>query len=362
MLMYPKSTIALIAAAMLAALPLHGQILSLESGLLNDDIPATTQQHRLALHYPLSGEVVSQSSYRYLFADQDPFSGLSGLRVPLHTFEQTVRARLLVTGLHVNASGSLTLLPTDALVGDFRLGAAYAIPVQVNPGDPPILFTVRADGGRSRDLSVTTAMYENVSYRDAAGQLDISLMEVLDISARAQRSWYSDGNRKEAAYAYLLANVFAYPKITVGYAWSWTDTERSNWTATGTSFNPSTREYRFEYFYYPYFTPLKERGHLAIAILQWYLFDQVLLHAKATVPVYSRGRLKYMPEVGRSPVPIDFDVTYEIEDILPTQYEAGLITEVFDPVVVSASFEYFSKPYYSYTAGRLGLQYRFGGE
>jgi hypothetical protein len=362
MLRYPKHTVALIAAALLAALPLHSQILSLESGLLRDDIPANIQQHRLALNYSLSGALISQSSYRYLFADQEPFSGLTGLRVPLHTLEQTFRARLLSTGLQVQASGSMTLLPTDALVGDFRLGASYDIPVYINPGDPPITLTLRADAGRSRDLSVTTAMLENISYRDAAGQLDISLMEVLDISARAQRSWYSDGNRKEAAYAYLLANVFPDPKITVGYAWSWTDTERSNWSATGTSFDPSMREYHFEYFYYPYFTPLKERGHLAIAILQWYLFDKVLLHGKATIPVYSRGRLKYMPAVGRSPVPIDFDLTYEIEDILPTQYEAGLITEIFDPVLVSVLAEYFSKPYYSYTAGRIGLQYRFGSD
>ncbi|MCZ7556205.1 MAG: hypothetical protein M5R41_07380 [Bacteroidia bacterium] len=355
----PRHTAILIAVAMFAAHPLHGQILSLESGLLRDDIPADIQQHRLALNYPLSGELISQSSYRYLFADQNPFSGLERLRVALHTVEQAFRARWLATGLQLHISGALTLLPTDAIVGDFRLGAAYDIPVSVSAGDPPILFTLKADAGRSRDQSVTTALVENISVRDAAGQLDISLMEVLDISARAQRSWYSDGNRKESAYAYLLANVFADPKITLGYAWSWTDTERSNWSATGTSFNPSTREYRFEYFYYPYFTPLMERGHLAIAILQWYLFDEVLLHGKATVPVYSRGRLKYMPEAGRSPVPIDFDVTYEIEDILPTQYEVGLITEVFDPVVVSVFAEYFSKPYYSYTAGRLGLQYRF---
>lgn len=201
-------------------------------------------------------------------------------------------------------------------------------------------------------------MHENISFREAAGQIDISVMEEFDVVGRITRDWYSDGNRKDAGYAYLLAHILSEPKLMLGYAWSWANTERSNWQATGAEFDPGTGQFNFEYFYYPYFTPLQERGHQIVAIAQWWLFNSVLLHGKATIPVASRGRLKYMPESGRSPVPIDYDVTYEIDDILPEQYELGIITEALHPVVISVSGEYFSKPYYTYTAGRLALQYR----
>ncbi len=354
--------IVILAALALSPIVTHAQVVSLESGLLRDDIPALIQQSKLSLLYPLSGEIISQTSYRYLFADQDPFNGIPRLRVPLHTLEQAFHARVLTTGLSVDAKGSLTMLPTDKFVGDFGLGAAYALPVPVSPGDPPIIFTARVEGGRSRDLSVSTAMHENISHREAAGQLDVSLMEVLELSGRAMRFWYNDGNRKDAAYGYLLANVLANPKIVLGYAWSWTDTKWSNWRATGTEFDPATRDYTFEYFYYPYFTPLKERGHYALAIVQWFIHESVLLHAKATVPVHSRGQLKYMPVTGRTPFPIDYGVTYEVEDILPTQYEGGILASLTEQVTLGISVEYFSKPYYTYTAGRLALQYNFGGE
>jgi hypothetical protein len=337
----------------------YAQTVSLEASLLRDDIPADMQQSSISVLLPLGINYYSTSSYRYLFADQRDFHGLQRIRLPLHTMEQKFDAHFFGSGLAFSALGAITRLPSDVMVGDYYLTASWAWPWMISQGEAPIIFTLKAEGGRSRETSVSTAIQENIFSRQAAAQLDISLMEVLSISARSARQWYNDGNRLDAAYAYLLANLYYQPNISVGYAWAWMDSERSNWTATDVQFDPFTRQFNYQYFYYPYFTPLKERGHHAVAILQWYLFNSVLLHAKATVPVYSRGRLKYMPDAGATPVPVDYHASYEIKDILPTQYEAGLLTDVLAPVTLGMFVEYFSKPYYSYTGGRLVLQYKF---
>jgi hypothetical protein len=341
----------------LAPVSAVAQVISLGSEVLRDDIPATIQRSRAAVTWQVDDHWISHTGYRYVFADQDPFNGLPRLRPSLHALDQTVELRLPSLGLGAHAKGSFSRVDGGAYFGDYELGLRYAHSFAVADGYPPLRLALRLAGGRERNLSVSTAIVENVGMRHALAEADVTVFETLQLVGNAAREWYIDGNRKDVAYFYALIHALDEPKIAFGYAYSWADSERSTWSMTGSSFDPRQREFSYSYFYYPYFTPLAERGHMFIGLVQWPVTDWLLVHGKASLPVWSRGMLKWMPETGRTPTPIDYGVAYDVEDILPTQIEGGLIVQVARPLTVDIGVASFSKPYYRYVSGRLTVLY-----
>jgi len=342
---------------LLAAASAPAQVISTGTTLLRDDIPATIQQSHLRLAWPFAERFVSRTGYVYIFADQEAFNGLPRLRPALHRLSQSLEASIPEWNLHVLGEGSLSRVHTERWFGDFRAAAAYRQKLMLRRRGLPLTVSLRAEGGRARDLSVSTAIAEHVSPEYAESQADFSLADRLQLVGHVNRRWYRDGNRVDNVYAYALLHAVHSPRVSIGYAYAWSDSEFSTWSMTGSSFEPRGRTFSYEYFYYPYFSPLQERGHLFIGILQWMITPSVLVHGKASIPFWSRGQLKYMPETGRTPVPIDYGVQYELDDILPTQYDAGLYVSLSSAISVDLSISYFSKPYYEYVSGGLSLVY-----
>lgn len=344
---------------MMASIPAPGaaQVVTLSTELLRDDIPATIQRSRAGLSWQADDHWVSHTAYRYVFADQEPFNGLPRLRPALHAFDQTMEVRLPAVGLGAHAKGTLSRVEGGRYFGDYELGLRYTRSFPVADGLPPLRLALRAAGGRERNTSVSTAIVENVSMRHAVVEADVTVLDALQLVGNAAREWYIDGNRKDVAYLYALVHALDLPKIAFGYAYSWADSERSSWSMTGSSFDPRQRHFSYDYFYYPYFTPLAERGHMFIGLVQWPVTDWLLVHGKASIPFSSRGLIKWMPGTGSTPVPIDYGVTYSMEDILPTQIEGGLILQVARPLTLDLGVASFSKPYYRYVSGRLTVLY-----
>ncbi|MDX9759016.1 MAG: hypothetical protein RBU27_07645 [Bacteroidota bacterium] len=333
------------------------QVVTLSTELLRDDIPATIQRSRAAVTWQPAAQWVSETGYRYVFADQDPFNGLPRLRPALHALDQTIELRLPSLGLRARAMGTLSRIGGGAYYGDYELGLRYTAACTVVEGGLPLRLALRAAGGRERNLSVSTALMENVGMHTGVVEADVTVNDVLQLVGNAGREWYLDGNRKDVAYFYALLHAMDDPKVAVGYAYSWADSDRSSWSMTGSTFNPRQREYSYSYFYFPYFTPLNERGHLLIALVQWPLAPWLLVHGKVSLPVWSRGSLKWMPESGNTAIPNDYHVTYDIDDILPTQIDGGCIVQWSPALAVDLGVSSFSKPYYQYIAGRLTLLY-----
>lgn len=334
---------------------LTAQTISMGTKLLRDDIPATLQESHLGVSYAVGKHLGMRSTYTYIFADQEEFQGLPRLRPAVHQFEQVVATGIPALRLGLHASGTLTRTHTGAVMGDFSLGARYTEAWPLRRRGAPLRLSVRAEGGRARYTDVSTAIWENVHAWNATTEMDFNFMDYVQLVGNAQREWFGDGNRRDAAYAYALLHLVKAPKLSVGYAWSWADSRESTWRMTGSTFDPASRQFNYQYFYYPYFTPLRERGHQILAMVQWALTYRTLLHAKVSIPFSSRGEIQYMPESGPTPVPIDYDVRYEMEDLVPTQYEGGLMIRAWEPLTIDIGVQYFSKPYYEYLAGHLTL-------
>lgn len=343
---------------LLAAASASAQVLSAGTTLLRDDIPATIQQSHVRLAWPFAERFVSRTGYDYVFADQEEFNGLPRLRPALHRMTQSLEASIPEWNLHVLGEGSLSRVHTEHYFGDFRAAAAYRRTMMLQRRRLPLAMSLRVEGGRERDLSVSTAIMENIAPSYAEAEADVSLADRLQFVGHVNRKWYRDGNRIDNVYAYALLHAVHSPRVSLGYAYAWSDSEFSTWSMTGSSFDPRRREFSYEYFYSPYFSPLQERGHLFIGILQWMITPSLLVHGKASIPFWSRGQLKYMPATGRTPLPIDYGVRYELDDILPTQYDAGLYVGISRAISVDLSIAYFSKPYYEYFAGGLTLLYQ----
>jgi hypothetical protein len=219
---------------------------------------------------------------------------------------------------------------------------------------PSIKMSLSGELYRERETSIATAIEDKISSDNLVGSLDFKIKNIFTISGKIIKQFYSDSNEKMHAYGVLLFHPFTDPWIAVGYAYAYSNSQFDNWSlsnSTRVGFDPVRRLgiYEYSYFYIPYFTPIKERGHLGLFVVQWGILSNLSVYAKATIPIWSIGLQKYFPTTGNTPAPIDYNAYYELEDILPTQYEASIISDILDPVIIRLNYEYFKKPYYSYS-------------
>ncbi|HOJ04712.1 MAG TPA: hypothetical protein PK916_12005 [Bacteroidota bacterium] len=328
------------------------QVLTVGSALQRDDIPGTLLRPEAKLAWPLADHLVSRTALRSVLGEQSDFQGLPRIVTSLHTLDQEVEFRSPADAIAIMLGGSLSAT-RRVLVGDARFALRYHGQWLSDFTGSGIDTRIEAEAGRARDVSVVTAVDRNVSSDYVRMEMGMSYAARLHAVLHATRHWMNDGNRKDAAYAYVLLDVLREPLLSLGYAWSWADSEWSTWRATGTRYDPRRRLYSWDFSYHPYFTPLKERGHTALLLLQWPLAEAVTLRGKASIPLWSAGRLKWLPASGALPWPYDFDATYEIRDILATQYEAGVFVQLDERFALDLGAEYFRKPYYRYGAGHL---------
>ncbi|MBI1805222.1 MAG: hypothetical protein HYR77_12265 [Ignavibacteria bacterium] len=343
----------------------RAQTLTLTTRFLNDNIPARIQQISSSLIVPISNSYSAQVGCRYFFVHQDLFDGIPQLRKTLYSLEAGLRARLLPQRVDLFAQGLLNLSPDIPPIADYLVRAQYSPSYFEDPGSEPFVTArLQAEAARHREVTVATALDEQISYKELSVQLDVSCRKFIEVAGKFARQYYSDENQKTIAYAYAVVQPISDPAISLGYAFAYSNSLFDNWRLTDTkriAFNPITREitYQYSYFYYPYFTPIKEHGHILIGILQWEVIDHCNLYAKATIPFWSRGLMKYFPSTGNAPAPIDYGVYYDADDVQPKQYEASIMTDLINPLMVRLNFEYFEKPYYINRALGINIQYAF---
>jgi hypothetical protein len=221
-----------------------------------------------------------------------------------------------------------------------------------------VVTTFSLEVARAREVAVAAALAEGIAYDRVAGGLDLRLGARVSAAARLMRDSYSDDNRKLHGYAYGLLQLVSAPSVSVGYAWSFADTEFDNWRATGATLDPATQIYEYRYFYYPYFTPMEERGHAALAMFNWSAPGGATLAASANIPVASRGQRQNAPQWGTTPQPPVYGY-YSATGILPRQAGVGASLPLLPRLSGAARYDWFSKPYYSYHAGGVSLQFTF---
>ncbi len=342
----------------------NAQSLSFETKWLKDEIPARTDVQTLSLVLPIGETWKIRSTYRYQFSDQDEFVGLPRIRTALHSFENVFVTSIRNWRLDFAAGIKTNKYSAGAITGDFHFGIHFTQPLFYSFDGPALLITLHGEASKNRETSTATAIEEQISSQDISGNFEFDFKKTFSLSGKYTKQYFSDDNEKTNAYAALLFHPLTNPWIAVGYAFAYSNSLNDNWQLTNSTrlgFDPISRQttYEYSYFYNPYFTPIKEQGHLAIGVIQWGVFSNVAIYAKATIPFSSTGLQKYFPTTGTTPEPFDYDAYYEIDGILPIQYEASITTDILNPFTIRVNAEYFKKPYYSYSAFSLDMSLSF---
>jgi hypothetical protein len=331
---------------------------------MKDEIPDRISQTDLSYAVSYGPSVALQTGYHYYFADEDRFNGVPHLRETLHRFGALAHVSLAGSRFHLSAGGAGVFAPARRPDGTYEVSLTYNQPIGRATDGPPYAINISSDFRRERELSVATAVDQQISYRQFSVGIDIDCRKVLSIAGMLVRQYYSDDNQKTISYLYTLFHVVADPAVSLGYAYSYSTSLFDNWRLTDTrrvSFDPLTRNatYEYSYFYYPYFTPIREYGHMLIALFQGQIIDHLVIYGKATVPFFSKGLSKYFPSSGPMPAPFDYDAYFDVRGVQPSQYEVRISTDLADPVTVQIRFEYFNKPYYTYHSLGVDCVYHF---
>jgi hypothetical protein len=343
-------------ACALTPATLAAQSVRLSVDGLRDDIPATHLTWSLqATAQPLTPLYLTFGA-RQLRVEQDPFHGLARIEETLQTAFAEVAALLLGQRAALTGRVGLNRAGDGETDGEYNVRGQYAVPFGAAPHAVTTTFMLEA--GRARERAVATAIAQKIAYDRLAGGLDLRAGERISGAARLIHDSYSDDNRRLQGYAYGLLQVVNVPSISVGYAWSFADSDRDNWRATGSTFDVATQTWEYEYFYYPYFTPLEERGHAALAAFNWSAAGGATLAASVNVPFASRGLREVSPQWGTTPQPPSYGY-YTATGILPLQAGVSASLPLLPGLSAAARYDFFSKSYYSYQAGGVSLQYSF---
>lgn len=342
--------------------PLPAQTLSLTSSYTRDEIPDRIYKTDVSYRTDLGEMFAVSGGYHYFFADEEAFQGLPHLRKALHTLDGLVTSYFAGRSLECSLGGALHAAPGSPSDGDYYASLRYRQAVGGTPEQPPLRIELAGEAARRRELSVATALDEGISYRECSLTSELNIWNELTLGGKYSRQFYSDDNQKTVAYAYALLTPVSDPLISVGYAFAYSNSLFDNWRLTATrriAFDPITRKaiYDYSYFYYPYFTPMKEQGHLLIGIIRSNLSAHLFFYGKASVAIHSHGLNKYFPATGDRPAPVDYGLYYDVDGVQPSQYEASLASDFFDPVSVRLNAEYFSKTYYSYFTIGAAVEY-----
>lgn len=343
--------------AVLLPAALTGQAVSLGVGAVGDDIPATHLRWTLeAVGQPLPWLYLTLGG-RMLQVDQEPVQGLVGFEESLQT--GYAEAAALVGNGALVFRGGLNRTDSGETDPEYLVRGQYAFLSGSAPGAmTTTTFTVEA--ARARDLSVAMAIAEHITYDRISGGLDVRTGQGVSLAARLNHARYSDANRKTDGHAYALLPVVERPRLSVGYAYAFADSEVDHWRATGSTLvDPVAGIYEYHYFYDPYFTPVDERGHAALAVFEWFSEGGSSLTASANIPLYSTGQLQAVPQWGTTAAPPPPYGDYTATGILPLQAGVSASLRLLSWLTGRARYEYFSKPYYSYQAGGVSLQITF---
>jgi hypothetical protein len=343
--------------AVLLPVALTGQAVSLGVDAVRDDIPATHLRWTLeAVGQPLPWLYLTLGG-RMLQVDQEPLQGLLGFEESLQT--GYAEAAALVGNGALVFRGGLNRTESGETDNEYLARGQYAF---LSGSDPRAVTTTTftVETARARELSVAMAIAEGITYDRIGGGLDVRMGEGVSLTARLNHARYSDDNRKTDAYAYGLIPIVKRPRLSIGYAYAFADTEVDHWRATGSTLvDPVGGVYEYHYFYDPYFTPVDERGHLGLAVFEWYSEGGSSLTASANIPLYSQGQLQAVPQWGATAEPPPPYGYYTATGILPLQAGARASLRLLPWLTGKARYEYFRKPYYSYQAGGVSLHVNF---
>lgn len=342
------------AAATLVPVQLTAQRVGVAVDALRDDIPATQLRWSLGTTLqPLRGVYLSVG-VRHLDVDQEPFQGLAHIRETLQTAHAEVAA-LIGDRAALTGGGALNRDERGVTDGEYLVRGQYAVPFGAGRSS---VTTVTLEAARARDLSVATAIAERISYDRLTAGLDVGLGRRVSAVGRLMRDQLSDDNARLQGYVYSLLQLVNQPAISVGYAYSFADTDRDNWSATGSSYDAASGYYEYHYFYYPYFTPQQEQGHAAVAAFNWSAAAGHRIAASANVPVMSWGMAASAPAWGTTPQAPPIYGYYNAAGVLPVQASVGA-SAVISRLTGTIRYEYFSKPYYSYQRAGLTFDVNF---
>jgi len=319
----------------------------------SDEIPSkvTTGRMRVLKLLPSWSSVEASASYQSMTLDDAYGLSARTLRLlgiqflySLPLYDKRVflsagpRLEFLTAGKDKLASGYVASIRTDLL------SDADAISIQG-------VFAVDREFYQGGVLSLDQKILRERARITLTGEYS----HYLSVALHGERLFLSDHNVIDNLYAYALISVLHTPELRMGYAFQYSDSRNDHWTITDSKLVESGNAYAYTYFYVPYFTPLNESGHLALASIRWSPSSWIAVRFRAAVPVSSKSYKTWSPPYGVDTSPAFLGTRYKERNILQTTFSGALEFQLSPTQWLALEVERFEKPYYTYSQAQLKL-------
>ncbi len=280
-----------------------------------DNIPAHYYDAGAGIRLPWKGGALLGRA-QFLQSEQDSFHGIKPILIQTLSGLAGFSLPLLRQHLQIEPQAGIDVVGGQLLPRwDVKVGASVTMPA--NPMLPALRLSLRSyRTGRSQNAAASANHIRQTGYMAGMGSALLNRLEfyahyemqihepassVLDsFLLEPRRGGIAPDtlapNRIEQFYAYVYSRVLSRPRISVGYAFSWSNSETDRWRATwqavhaGIPQPPSMIPVSYlvcEYAYYPYSTPIKARSHLFLLFLDMNLPGSVMFGNKLTLPFLS---------------------------------------------------------------------------
>jgi hypothetical protein len=350
----------------------HGTV-TFRSSYSRDVLPTDTFAASLRWSHQVTPATFLDVDYEGRRIEQQPFAGLPTFSLTPQRLQAALTRGFRQNFVKLRFGASGNRLPGGWKPG-YLLSAETTLPLPSAGRTASTYVTLRVGHERNWILSSPAAIDAGLREDKTEGQIAIRIRDRSSVVAAVSRRRYSDLNTLTSAYAYGLLRVAAKPDVRVGYSYSWNDSAHDNWRLTASRFDQLAALFRYEYFYYPYFTPLREQGHVALALVRIPFATHASITGRISYPVYSRSLLHFYPESGSAAVPAATPVApsrptasrvpvqpsvgpepaaatlFEVHDRTPSEYQVFVELPAGPRLVVVLDVTHFVKPYYSFTS------------
>lgn len=290
-----------------------------------DNIPAQANQMEAGLRLPVTKNIAVLGRVQLVDARQEAFHGI----LPL-----SARTYSALAGMSASILGQRVLL--EPLAGFDQVGRRALLRWDVQgginvpvPGEPVLSKAlIRMQTYRTGRFISPISSRNNIVLTGASAGLGTTLLGRFEVYGKYEIQQFEPQdpildttllaprpggipldtlaeNRITHFYAYSYTRVLSSPALSLGYAFSWSNSELNRWVATWQTIavaspSPSRPGSNIllvrEYAYYPYSTPLNARAHSLLVLLDFALPRSAALKSKMTFPFISSRQALFSPD------------------------------------------------------------------
>ncbi len=316
----------------------------------SDEIPSRTSGGKVKALFLLPKWTSLETGYQVQSASMDEAYGFEARSLSLHSLYASYALPIVDGRIVLSGGPRFEMRAGDSTT--FHLGYVFSIGAAILPEDGDVSLHASLTADRAFYQAGYLAIEQDILRDQVQVRLTGSVRDIAHGVVSAERLFLSDKNVIDNLSAYVLFSLFRVPDIQLGYAFQTSNARTNRWSLSE-SVRDANGSYTYTYFYVPYFTPLREEGHIALGSIRYSLTSWCALRARAAIPITSSARRLWTPETGATPFPVVTPSHFKEKDIVQTTIVGALDFELAPTRWLSFEVEHFDKPYYTYTQALL---------